>query len=117
MRTCRQCANLAPSGRYLAAWRGESFGVGIAVSRRYEPSAPDVPQRCGAYAPGPDDPDRRTGRELARGFIQYCVRRGENRDSALLHAPDAADAVAATVESAVDPFAIVVLDDPDALIV
>lgn len=63
MRTCRQCANLAPSGRCLAAWRGENFGAGNAVSRRYESSAADWPQRCGAYAPNPSDPDRRSGRE------------------------------------------------------
>lgn len=61
MRSCQQCANLAPSGRCLAAWRGEDFGPGIAVTGRYEPLEPDRPQRCAAYAPGLDDPDRRTG--------------------------------------------------------
>ncbi len=62
MRSCRDCLNLAPSGACLAARRGESFGVGIVIGRNYVP-LPGVPQRCGAYAPGPDDPDRRSGRE------------------------------------------------------
>lgn len=63
MRACRDCANLSPSGRCLAAARGESFGVGTAVSRRYEPATPDAPQRCGPFLPLPGDPDQRTGRE------------------------------------------------------
>jgi len=63
MRTCRECLNLALSGRCRAAERGESFGKGIATSVRYEPGMPDRPQRCGAYVPGPSDPDRRSGRE------------------------------------------------------
>lgn len=54
MRTCRQCANLAPGGRCLAAWRGEDFGPGIAVSRRYEPLEPDRPQRCAPFRLLPD---------------------------------------------------------------
>ena len=62
MRPCVGCASYTPSGRCLAAWRGESFGAGIATSRQYVPAMPDRPQRCGAYAPGPDDPDRRNGR-------------------------------------------------------
>ena len=63
MRTCRECANLSPGGRCLAAWRGESFGAGIATSRQYAPGDPGRPQRCGAYSPGPADPDRQPGRE------------------------------------------------------
>lgn len=62
MRTCRQCANLSPGGRCLAAWRGESFGPGIAISRNYAPP-PDQPLRCAPYRPGANDPDRRTGAE------------------------------------------------------
>lgn len=62
MRTCRGCANLSPAGRCLAALRRESFGPGMAVARNYRPM-PDVPQRCGPYAPRPGDPDRRSGRE------------------------------------------------------
>ena len=56
-RTCRQCLNLTRRGLCLAARRGE-----IAEIRNYEPSR-DFPRRCEGYAPGPDDPDRRTGRE------------------------------------------------------
>ena len=63
MRPCVDCANFTTSGRCLAAWRGESFGAGIATSRTWTPVMPDRPQRCGAYAPGPSDPDRRAGRE------------------------------------------------------
>ena len=61
--TCRSCANLAPGGRCLAAWRGESFGRGIATSKTYAPSEPNRPLCCGPYVPGPNDPDRRSGRE------------------------------------------------------
>jgi len=63
MRPCVDCANFTASGRCLAAWRGESFGAGIATSRTWTPAMPERPQRCGAYAPGPNDPDRRAGRE------------------------------------------------------
>jgi len=63
MRTCRDCANLSPGGRCLAAWRGESFGDGIATSKTYAPSEPDRPLCCGPYVPGLNDPDRRSGRE------------------------------------------------------
>ncbi len=63
MRPCVDCASYTPSGRCLAAWRGESFGAGIATSRTWTPAMTDRPQRCGAYSPGPHDPDRRMGRE------------------------------------------------------
>lgn len=63
MRPCVDCASYTPSGRCLAAWRGESFGAGIATSRTWTPAEPERPQRCGAYAPGPNDSDKRTGRE------------------------------------------------------
>jgi hypothetical protein len=57
-RTCTQCANLAKSGRCLAAARGEL----VATARDYRPP-PDRLHRCERYAPGADDPDRRPGRE------------------------------------------------------
>lgn len=58
-RTCGECANLNPDGLCLAAWRGRDvFGA----SRKYHP-IPDLPQHCPEYLPGPDDVDRRTGRE------------------------------------------------------
>lgn len=63
MRPCTACANLSRGGRCLAAERGESFGAGIATSRKYTPTMPDRPQRCGAYKPGPADPDQREGWE------------------------------------------------------
>jgi len=63
MRPCLDCASYTPSGRCLAAWRGESFGAGIATSRTWTPAEPERPQRCGAYSPGPNDPDKRAGRE------------------------------------------------------
>lgn len=63
MPTCRDCANLATTGRCRAAERGRSFGTGIATAATYAPGDPDRPQRCGAYAPGPNDPHPRRGRE------------------------------------------------------
>ena len=39
-------------GRCLAAWRGQSFGPSIALSRIYAP-APHVALRCACYMPGP----------------------------------------------------------------
>jgi hypothetical protein len=62
MRSCRQCANLAPGGRCLAAWRGEDFGLGIAIGRSFIPLEPDRPQRCAPFRLS-DDPDQRTGVE------------------------------------------------------
>lgn len=62
-RTCPQCANLI-ARRCHAAKRGE-----IVASRDYEPIR-DLPRRCEGYAPGPDDPDRRPGRERWPGLIQ-----------------------------------------------
>lgn len=56
-RHCAQCMNLAPSGLCLAARRGE-----VSASRTYHP-VDNIPRRCEGYAPGPGDPDRRTGRE------------------------------------------------------
>jgi hypothetical protein len=63
MRPCIDCANLSPGGRCLAAWRGESFGPGMAVARTWAPWITCRPQRCLPYRPGPNDRDKRTGRE------------------------------------------------------
>lgn len=62
-RTCDQCANLI-ARRCQAAKRGE-----IVASRNYEPIR-DLPRRCEGYAPGPEDTDRRPGRERWPGLIQ-----------------------------------------------
>ena len=61
--TCDQCANLI-ARRCTAANRGE-----IVASRNYEPIR-DLPRRCEGYAPGPEDTDRRPGRERWPGLIQ-----------------------------------------------
>lgn len=61
-RRCDQCANLTGRGLCLAARRGE-----IVASRNYEPVR-DFPRRCEGYAPGPDDSDRRPGRERWPGL-------------------------------------------------
>lgn len=55
-RTCDQCSNLS-ARRCQAAKRGE-----IVASRNHEPIR-DLPRRCEGYAPGAEDPDRRTGGE------------------------------------------------------
>ncbi|MCX8086728.1 MAG: hypothetical protein N3C63_07460 [Rhodocyclaceae bacterium] len=62
-RICLECRNLA-GRRCLAAARGE-----IVASRNYEPIR-DLPRRCEGYVPGPDDADRRPGRERWPGLIQ-----------------------------------------------
>lgn len=58
-RTCRDCANLSPIGRCLAAARGnrdtDAGRSGFPID--------DLLRRCAGYAPGPDDPDRRPGGE------------------------------------------------------
>ena len=58
-RTCRQCMNLSPGGRCLAAWRGERIGN---AGRDYSPVS-DLPHRCEGYAPQPGEADQRTGLE------------------------------------------------------
>ena len=63
-RRCDQCANLTGRGLYPAARRGE-----IVAGRTYSPVR-DLPRRCEGYAPGPDDTDRRPGRERWPGLIQ-----------------------------------------------
>jgi len=62
-RTCGQCFNLL-KGRCQAARRGE-----IAASRSYEP-VHDLPRRCEAYRPKPDEADRRSGLERWPGLLQ-----------------------------------------------
>lgn len=61
-RTCNQCSNLI-AGRCQAAKHGE-----IVASQNHEPVL-DLAQRCEGYAPGADDPDRRSGRERWFGLI------------------------------------------------
>ena len=63
-RYCAECANLTPSGLCLAARRGE-----ITASRTYHP-VDRIPSRCEGYAPGPNDSDRRPGRERWPNFHQ-----------------------------------------------
>lgn len=66
-RNCAQCANFAPSGLCLAARRGE-----ISASRTYHP-VDHLPRRCEGYAPVPDDPGRRPGRERWPGLSVKTV--------------------------------------------
>ncbi len=63
-RRCDQCANLTGRGLCLAARRGE-----IVASRTYEPVR-DWLRRCEGYLPGPDDLDRRLGRERWPGLVR-----------------------------------------------
>ncbi|ADC62635.1 hypothetical protein [Allochromatium vinosum] len=59
-RTCRQCANLDADGGCRAARRGQIPNT----SRFYTyPPGIDAPHRCVGYLPGPDDLDKRPGRE------------------------------------------------------
>ncbi|NJD06652.1 MAG: hypothetical protein FIA97_09160 [Methylococcaceae bacterium] len=66
-RRCAEGANFASGGRCLAAWRGELSGM---VSRRYSPAQPERLRRCEGYAPGPNDSDRRQGRERWPGLAE-----------------------------------------------
>lgn len=58
LRPCLVCRNLSPTGRCLAAWRGEIDG-----SRDYFPSIRNQPKRCYGYAPTDADPEQTPGRE------------------------------------------------------
>lgn len=59
-RTCRQCRNLDADGGCRAARRGQIPNA----SRHYTwPAGIDAPHRCVGYLPGPDDLDKRPGRE------------------------------------------------------
>jgi hypothetical protein len=62
LRTCDLCGNLTETGRCSAAARRE-----IVAMRSYEPVR-DMPKRCEAYKPLPDDPDQRPGRERWPGL-------------------------------------------------
>lgn len=70
-RCCSQCANLSEHGVCLAAKCGEFF-----AGRNYRPVR-DLPRRCEGYAPRPDDPDRRHGRERWPGLLVQGVNHGE----------------------------------------
>ena len=59
-RTCRQCANLDADGGCRAARRGQ---IPNASCHYTWPAGIDAPHRCVGYLPGPDDPDKRPGRE------------------------------------------------------
>ena len=75
-RTCTECTELH-RGRCRAAARGELSHV----ARRYEPIA-DRLHRCLSYRPGPDDTDRRTGRERYPGMARKADRGTERRVAA-----------------------------------
>ena len=62
LRTCDLCGNLTEAGRCSAAARRE-----IVAMRGYEPVR-DMPKRCEAYKPPPDDPDQRPGAERWPGL-------------------------------------------------
>jgi hypothetical protein len=62
LRTCDLCGNLTEGGRCDAAARRE-----IVAMRGYEPVR-DMPKRCEAYKPPPDDPDQRPGMERWPGL-------------------------------------------------
>lgn len=59
-RRCIQCANLTTGGLCVG---------GVVANRHYLPVR-DQPRRCEGYAPGPDDADRRHGRERWPGLFQ-----------------------------------------------
>jgi len=56
-RYCTECENLNDGGRCLAAVRRE-----IVASRAFTPVR-DLLRRCEGFAPMPDDPDQRHGRD------------------------------------------------------
>lgn len=68
-RTCFVCLNFR-AGRCLAAWRGELQNT----ARKYRPD-PERFRRCEGYQPGPDDPDRRHGRERWPGLTRQEAAR------------------------------------------
>ena len=61
-RRCSECAKLGHGGRCLAAVRRE-----IVASRTYAP-CPDLLRRCEGFAPLPNDPDQRPGRDRWPGL-------------------------------------------------
>ncbi len=70
LRPCSWCRNLTRGGRCLAAWRGE-----LRAASDYSPADPTSPRRCIGFAPSPDDPDQRPGRERWPEFIERQARR------------------------------------------
>jgi hypothetical protein len=65
-RYCDQCANLR---RDVCTIAEPKIGALVVANRGYRPVR-EPPRRCTGYAPGPDDPDRRPGRERWTGLIQ-----------------------------------------------
>ena len=73
-RTCRQCLNLEADGGCRAARRGQIPNT----SRFYTyPPGIDAPHRCVGYLPGPDDPDKRPGRERFDWLLKMMTERKE----------------------------------------
>ncbi len=62
LRICELCGNLTEAGRCSAAARRE-----IVAMPSYQPIR-DMPKRCEAYKPPPDDPDQRPGAERWPGL-------------------------------------------------
>lgn len=69
-RACRDCANLSPIGRCLAAARGNR---GTDAGRSGFP-IDDLLRRCAGFAPGADDSDRRPGAERWPGMVEDAER-------------------------------------------
>lgn len=65
-RYCDQCMNLR---RDVCTIAEPKTGALVVANRGYRPVR-EPPRRCAGYAPGPDDPDRRPGRERWPGLIQ-----------------------------------------------
>lgn len=64
-RHCGQCANLR---RDVCTIAEPKAGALVVANRGYRPMR-EPPRRCAGYAPGPDDPDKRTGRERWPGLF------------------------------------------------
>ncbi|MDP2964024.1 MAG: hypothetical protein Q8N54_14830 [Sulfurimicrobium sp.] len=65
-RYCDQCMNLR---RDVCTIAEPKIGALVVANRGYRPVR-EPPRRCAGYAPGPDDPDRRPGRERWPGLIR-----------------------------------------------
>lgn len=63
-RYCDQCMNLR---RGVCTIAEPKAGALVVANRGYRPVR-EPPRRCAGYAPGPDDPDRRPGRERWPGL-------------------------------------------------
>ncbi|MHB9100123.1 MAG: hypothetical protein ACYC2E_01195 [Sulfuricella sp.] len=63
-RYCDQCMNLR---RDVCTIAEPKIGALVVANRGYRPVR-EPPRRCAGYAPGPDDPDRRPGRERWPGL-------------------------------------------------